>query len=100
MCFPRALARLLPSAVRVRIRSRSTSAKPPSTASISRPVLVPVSAHGSAKDRGKAMGRPPSLTPAQQKEATRRRAQGATLQELTDSYDRSIATMRRATREG
>jgi hypothetical protein len=27
------LARLLPSAVRVRIRSRSTSAKPPSTAS-------------------------------------------------------------------
>jgi len=44
------------------------------------------------------MGRPPSLTPAQQKEATRRRAQGATLQELADSYDRSISTMRRATR--
>ena len=40
MCFPRALARLRPSAVRVRIRSRSTSAKPPSTASIKRPVLV------------------------------------------------------------
>ena len=37
------------------------------------------------------MGRPPSLTPAQQKEATRRRAQSATLQELADSYDRSIA---------
>jgi DNA invertase Pin-like site-specific DNA recombinase len=52
-----------------------------------------------AKARGKHMGRPPSLTPAQQKEATRRRAQGATLQELADSYDRSIATMRRATRE-
>jgi len=51
-----------------------------------------------AKAQGKAMGRPPSLTPAQQKEATRRRAQGATLQELADSYDRSIATMRRATR--
>jgi DNA invertase Pin-like site-specific DNA recombinase len=51
-----------------------------------------------AKAKGKAMGRPPSLTPAQQKEATRRRAQGATLQELADSYDRSIATMRRATR--
>jgi len=51
MCFPWALARLLPSAVRVRIRSRSTSASPPSTASIKRPVLVPVSAHGSAKDR-------------------------------------------------
>jgi hypothetical protein len=45
------------------------------------------------------MGRPPSLrTPAQQKEAARRRAQGATLQELADSYDRSIATMRRVTR--
>ena len=45
------------------------------------------------------MGRPPSLTPAQQKEATRRRTQGATLQELAaDSYDRSISTMRRATR--
>src|SRR5215218_5352532 len=51
-----------------------------------------------AKALGKHMGRPPSLTPAQQKEATRRRAQGATLQELADSYDRSISTMRRATR--
>src|SRR6201997_4396130 len=29
-----------------------------------------------AKERGKRMGRPPSLTPAQQKEAIRRRAQG------------------------
>src|SRR5437764_13632659 len=51
-----------------------------------------------AKARGKHMGRPPKLTPQQQKEATRRRAQGATLQELADSYDRSMATMRRATR--
>ena len=51
ICFPSALARLLPSAVRVRIRSRSTSASPPSTLSIKRPVLVPVSAHGSANDR-------------------------------------------------
>jgi DNA invertase Pin-like site-specific DNA recombinase len=42
-----------------------------------------------AKARGQPMGR--------QKEATRRRAQGATLQELADSYDRSISTMRRAT---
>ena len=50
-----------------------------------------------AERRGKRMGRPPSLTPAQQKEATRRRALGATLQELADSYDRSIGTMRRAT---
>jgi len=50
MCFPWALARLLPSAVRVRIRSRSTSGRPPRTASIKRPVLVPVSAHGSARN--------------------------------------------------
>jgi DNA invertase Pin-like site-specific DNA recombinase len=50
-----------------------------------------------AKAQGQHMGRPPSLTSAQQKEATRRRAQGATLQELADSYDRSISTMRRAT---
>ena len=48
--------------------------------------------------KGKHMGRPPSLTPEQRKEATRRRADGATLQELADSYDRSISTMRRATR--
>jgi DNA invertase Pin-like site-specific DNA recombinase len=51
-----------------------------------------------AKAQGKHMGRPPSLTPPQQKEASRRRAQGATLQELADSYDRSISTMRRVTR--
>jgi DNA invertase Pin-like site-specific DNA recombinase len=51
-----------------------------------------------AKTQGKHMGRPPSLTRSQQKEATRRRTQGATLQELADSYDRSISTMRRATR--
>src|SRR3954451_21458164 len=51
-----------------------------------------------AKAQGKHMGRPPSLTPAQQKEAIRRRAQGATLNELARSYDRSISTMRRATR--
>jgi DNA invertase Pin-like site-specific DNA recombinase len=48
--------------------------------------------------KGKHMGQPPSLTPEQQKEATRRRADGATLQELADSYDRSISTMRRPTR--
>jgi len=44
------------------------------------------------------MGRPPSLTPEQQKEDTRRCAQGATLQEFAYTYDRSISTMRRATR--
>ena len=54
-----------------------------------------------AKAQGKAMGRSPlsQKTPAQQKEATARRAQGARLQELADNYDRSISTMRRATRD-
>jgi DNA invertase Pin-like site-specific DNA recombinase len=51
-----------------------------------------------AKAQGKPMGRPPSLTPAQQKEATRRRARGATLQELAKSYNVGISTIRRATR--
>jgi hypothetical protein len=51
ICCPRFCARLRPSPVRVRIRSRSTSANPPNTAIISRPVLVPVSAHGSANER-------------------------------------------------
>ena len=37
-------------------------------------------------------------TPAQQKEATRRRAQGATLDELARSYDVGISTIRRVTR--
>ena len=46
-----------------------------------------------AKAQGKHMGRPPSLTPAQQEEATRRRAQGATLQELADSYNVSKSTI-------
>jgi DNA invertase Pin-like site-specific DNA recombinase len=41
-----------------------------------------------AKAQGKHMGRPPSLkTPPQQKEAIRRRSQGATLDELARSYN-------------
>jgi DNA invertase Pin-like site-specific DNA recombinase len=52
-----------------------------------------------AQKRGQHMGRPPSLTPEQQKEATQRRSEGATLKELADSYDRSISTMRRTTRD-
>ena len=51
-----------------------------------------------AKAQGKPMGRPPTLPPSQQKEPTRRRAQGATLEELARSYDRGITTMRRMTR--
>jgi DNA invertase Pin-like site-specific DNA recombinase len=51
-----------------------------------------------AKARGQQMGRPPALTPAQQKEASRRRAEGATLDELARSYNVGISTIRRATR--
>ena len=36
--------------------------------------------------RGQRMGRPPKLTPAQQAEARKRRAEGATLAELARSY--------------
>ena len=50
-----------------------------------------------AKAQGKHMGRPPSLTPPQQKEAIRRRAQGATLAELAHSYNVSRATISRLT---
>src|SRR5438105_15871443 len=39
-----------------------------------------------AQKRGQHMGRPPKLTQAQQAEARRRRAQGATLAELARSY--------------
>ena len=51
-----------------------------------------------AKAQGQQMGRPPALSPAQQKEATRRRAEGATLHELARSYGVGISTIRRATR--
>jgi DNA invertase Pin-like site-specific DNA recombinase len=53
-----------------------------------------------AKAQGQQMGRPPALTPAQKKEATRRRAQGATLDELARSYNVGISTIRRVTRAG
>src|ERR1700758_1025496 len=53
-----------------------------------------------AKAQGKAMGRPPSLTPEQKKEAIRRRAQGATLDELARSYNVSRATISRLSVSG
>ena len=71
MCCPRAVARLWPSAVRVRIRSRSTSARPPNTASMSRPVLVPVSAQGSAKDLNRAPASAICLTMANKSKVER-----------------------------
>jgi DNA invertase Pin-like site-specific DNA recombinase len=48
-----------------------------------------------AKARGQHMGRPPKLTPQQQKEARRRRAEGATLKELAKSYNVARATISR-----
>src|ERR1700726_3685298 len=48
-----------------------------------------------AKDRGKHMGRPPKLTPAQKAEARRRRAKGATLAELARSYGVGKSTISR-----
>lgn len=48
-----------------------------------------------AKGRGQHMGRPPSLTAQQAAEARGRRQEGATLQELADSYNVSKATISR-----
>jgi hypothetical protein len=59
----------------------------------SRP-LRPKPRQGSRKAHGAA----PFPDPAQQKEAARRRTQGATLQELAHSYNVGISTIRRATR--
>jgi DNA invertase Pin-like site-specific DNA recombinase len=50
-----------------------------------------------AKARGQHMGRPPALTPQQQEEARRRRAEGATLKELAKSYNVGRATISRLT---
>ncbi len=50
-----------------------------------------------AKARGQHMGRPPKLNPAQQKEARRRRAEGATLKELAKSYNVARATISQPT---
>ena len=48
-----------------------------------------------AKARGQHMGRPQKLTPQQQQEARRRRAEGATLKELAKSYNVGRATISR-----
>jgi DNA invertase Pin-like site-specific DNA recombinase len=48
-----------------------------------------------AKARGQHMGRKPKLTPQQQAEARQRRAEGATLKELAQSYNVDRATISR-----
>jgi DNA invertase Pin-like site-specific DNA recombinase len=50
-----------------------------------------------ARQRGKHMGRPPKLTAAQQSEARRRRAEGATLADLARSYGVGKSTISRLT---
>ena len=51
-----------------------------------------------AKARGQHMGRPPALTPQQAAEARQRRADGATLKELAESYNVGLATISRLAR--
>ncbi len=48
-----------------------------------------------ARARGQHMGRPPALTPQQAAEARQRRADGATLKELAESYNVGRATISR-----
>jgi DNA invertase Pin-like site-specific DNA recombinase len=48
-----------------------------------------------ARARGQHTGRPPKLTPQQQAEARKRRAEGATLKELAKSYNVGLATISR-----
>jgi DNA invertase Pin-like site-specific DNA recombinase len=48
-----------------------------------------------AQKHGQHMGRPPKLTPTQQAEARRRRAQGATLAELAHTYGVGKSTISR-----
>ncbi len=48
-----------------------------------------------ARARGQHMGRPPALTQQQQAEARQRRADGATLKDLAQSYNVGIATIAR-----
>jgi DNA invertase Pin-like site-specific DNA recombinase len=48
-----------------------------------------------AKAGGQHMGRPPKLTPQQQREARRRRAEGETLKELAKSYNVGKSTISR-----
>jgi DNA invertase Pin-like site-specific DNA recombinase len=53
-----------------------------------------------AKARGQHLGRPSALTPQQQAEARQRRADGATLKELAQSYNVGRSTISRLTHTG
>ena len=66
-------------------------------ADVERDLIRTRTAEGRARAtaRGQHMGRPPKLTPQQQAEARRRRAEGATLKELAKSYNVGLATISR-----
>src|ERR1700738_3145131 len=66
-------------------------------ADVERDLIRTRTAEGSsrAKAQGQQMGRPPKLTAAQQAEACRRRAEGATLAELARSYGVGKSTISR-----
>ena len=66
-------------------------------ADVARDLIRTRTAEGRARAtaRGQHMGRPPKLNPAQQAEARRRRAEGATLKELAKSYNVGSATISR-----
>ena len=66
-------------------------------ADVERDLIRTRTAEGRARAtaRGQHMGRPPKLNPAQQAEARRRRAEGATLKELAKSYNSGRATISR-----
>src|ERR1700756_5044289 len=68
-------------------------------ADVERDLIRPRTADGRsrAQKRGQHMGRPPKLTAAQQTEARRRRAEGATLAELARSYGVGKSTISRLT---
>jgi DNA invertase Pin-like site-specific DNA recombinase len=66
-------------------------------ADVERDLIRTRTAEGRARAvaRGQHMGRPPKLTPQQQREARRRRAEGATLAELAKSYNVGRTTISR-----
>jgi DNA invertase Pin-like site-specific DNA recombinase len=66
-------------------------------ADVERDLIRPRTAEGRgrAQKRGQHMGRPPKLTPQQQKEARQRRAEGATLKKLAEAYNVGRATISR-----
>jgi hypothetical protein len=62
---------------------------------VERDLIRTAEARSRAQKRQQRMGRPPKLTAAQQAEARRRRAEGATLAELARSYGAGKSTISR-----